>query len=457
MPNFAVLTELNTLGKMDKFLYDSPELTFFRYQHMKTTNFAVDQILTPMSGNNNTRYAEIEREGDLALNCYLVVDAPGMRPKPEADDNADDGADDADDGAVQAQNAEADDADDDDAEEEEEEKEKEYYPVDSIGLQMINNVQLTIGNQCIERLSGVYMLAWDELSGGIKRLRGPAHELIHPFTMSKAHRMYIPLPFTFTKHSGAALPLIGLQFHAVKVTLRLNNFSDVYKNSPQISMDSYLSHKGLSEDEIDKDDRQNAASWNDFQFHLLTNQVYLDKEERNAFADYSNDILVEQVQERNISVHSLGRPMQLTYNHSISELIWCIYHRKSGEFKLGKDDNDEQIEAEGISEVSLKLNNHERFHALGKYGSYFRTVQPYQHHSNMPVGSIYCYNFGLKPEDAQPSGSINMSRIDNVMMTMQTDVEDFEDKKDDYDVYLWARNYNVLRIQNGMGGLVLTS
>ena len=427
MPNFAVLTELNTLGKMDKFLYDSPELTFFRYQHMKTTNFAVDQILTPMSGNNNTRFAEIEREGDLALNCYMVVDVPGM-DADTAKDNA--------------------------------------------GLAMIDNVQLTIGNQCVERLSGAYMMAWDELSGGRKqltKLSNSENKLIAAEDAGQAHRLYVPLPFTFTKNSGAALPLIGLQFHAVKITVNLRNVTDIYPDSPKIIMDAYQSSKGKTADAADAADGDAVSSWNDFQFHLLTNQVYLDKEERNAFADYSNDVLIEQVQERKLSKHNLNRPFQLTYNHSISELIWAIANDEC-KFELdlgnkpdtdaGEDENTDDptgpaITAEGISEVSLKLNNHERFHALGKHGDYFRKVQPYEHHTNVRSSKIYCYNFGLKPEDAQPSGSINMSRIDNVMMTLHSDIPD--GNQSDYDYYLWARNYNVLRIQNGMGGLVLTS
>ena len=418
MPNFAVLTELNTLGKMDKFLYDSPELTFFRYQHMKTTNFAVDQILTPMSGNNNTRFAEIEREGDLALNCYMVVDVPGMLASMG-----------------------------------------DYYEkrIDNAGLAMIDNVQLTIGNQCVERLSGAYMMAWDELSGGRKqltKLSNSENKLIAAEDAGQAHRLYVPLPFTFTKNSGAALPLIGLQFHAVKITVNLRNVTDIYRDSPNIVMDAYQSSKGKTADgKAINQELSTVSSWKDFQFHLLTDQVYLDKEERNAFADYSNDVLIEQVQERKLSKHNLNRPFQLTYNHSISELIWGIYNN-NGDFALKLDI---ARTAEGISEVSLKLNNHERFHALGKHGDYFRKVQPYQHHTDVPTSTskIYCYNFGLKPEDAQPSGSINMSRIDNVMMTLTTDIPD--GKQSEYDYYLWARNYNVLRIQNGMGGLVLTS
>ena len=392
MPNFAVLTELNTLGKMDKFLYNNPELTFFRYSHMKTTNFALDTIMTHMDGNSRRRSAEIEREGDLAMSCYLVVDCPG----------------------ITGQYAE------------------------KLGYAMIKSVSLNIGGQCIERLTGEYMCAWDELSGGLKRLSDAgANQLINPDDDGLATRLYVPLPFTFTQNSGSALPLIGLQHHAIKVEVELNNVGQIAPGTVQMA--AYLSNQASAATAADT---QAAAKWSDFDFHLMTCQVYLDKEERQSFADYSNDMLITQVQERIVDKSDLNRSFQLTFNHSINHLMWTMQGVAATK--------------EGCSEVSLTFNNHERFHAMKQHGRYFRTVQPYMHHSNVPLKGasdrIYCYNFGLKPEDAQPSGSVNMSRIDNVHMKLSTD-----DDANNLTIRLYARNYNVLRIQNGMGGLVLTS
>lgn len=512
MPNFAVLTELNTLGKMDKFLYDAPETTHFHHQHMQTTNFAVDQILTPMSGNNNTRFAEIEREGDLALDCYLVVDRPGLGESDQVNITVTKAG-----GlpAAIAANAEVNEGSNTIgtvasinatsfvitrsanaslpmgeltigtvtlASNEYTAAVIEYDSenlVPAFGWNILKSVQLTIGNQCIERLSGAYLLAWYELADNIT---STLMYNVDDDNMELAERLYIPLPFTFARNrtgvTDQALPLIGLQFHAVKVTINLQNLSDCIKGSPVITQPAYESATRFSTDPHIGD---TLSSWNDFQFHLLTDQVYLDKTERMEFANAKGDMLIEQVQERMLSKHNLNRPFQLTYNHSIRELIWAVRQVKGysdntdaaikEQLYGGTDDVDFYItarkkavngaptflHAEGIESVSLKLNNHERFHALGKYGSYFRSVQPHAHYDNKDnLGKrIYSYNFGLHPTSDQPSGSINMSRIDNVMMTLNTDIPDEE--QDMHEYYVWARNYNILHIENGMGGLVLTS
>ena len=520
MPNFAVLTELNTLGKMDKFLYDAPETTHFHHQHMQTTNFAVDQILTPMSGNNNTRFAEIEREGDLALDCYLVVDRPGLGESDQVlitvtKDNGLPAAitagadvtqgsstpgtvvDDADkgdtsfviQGSVSASlptgtlTIVASDGSNITLEADEYTAEVAGYDssclVNHFGWSILKSVQLTIGNQCIERLSGAYLLAWYELADNIT---GRLMYNVDNENLDLAERLYIPLPFTFARNrtgiTDQALPLIGLQFHAVKVTINLQNLSDCIKGSPVITQAAYDSATRFSTDTASGN---TLSSWNDFQFHLLTDQVYLDKTERMEFANAKGDMLIGQVQERMLSKHNLNRPFQLTYNHSIRELIWAVRRVKGysndtaaaekeqlygGSYDVDffitgamkeKDKAPRLLYAEGIESVSLKLNNHERFHALGKYGSYFRSVQPHAHYDNKDnLGKrIYSYNFGLHPADDQPSGSINMSRIDNVMMTLNTDIP--EEEQDMHEYYVWARNYNILHIENGMGGLVLTS
>ena len=79
-------------------------------------------------------------------------------------------------------------------------------------------------------------------------------------------------------------------------------------------------------------------------------------------------------------------------------------------------------------------------------------VQPYQHHTNIPKnGGINVYSFALKPEEHQPSGTLNMSRIDSAHLHLK--ITDAEKKKGT--VLIYAVNYNVLRILSGMYGLTL--
>jgi hypothetical protein len=102
--------------------------------------------------------------------------------------------------------------------------------------------------------------------------------------------------------------------------------------------------------------------------------------------------------------------------------------------------------------AKLLLNGHDRFSE--RKGDYFNLVQPYQHHTNIPDScGINVYSFALKPEDHQPTGTCNMSRIDNatLMLSVHPDIASSQLTKK---LRVYAVNYNVLRIMSGMGGLL---
>jgi hypothetical protein len=105
--------------------------------------------------------------------------------------------------------------------------------------------------------------------------------------------------------------------------------------------------------------------------------------------------------------------------------------------------------------AKLLLNGHDRFSE--RKGTYFNLVQPYQHHTNIPDSpGINVYSFALKPEEHQPSGTCNMSRIDNatLLLTVHPDIASANLTKK---IRVYAINYNVLRIMSGMGGLAYSN
>jgi hypothetical protein len=104
--------------------------------------------------------------------------------------------------------------------------------------------------------------------------------------------------------------------------------------------------------------------------------------------------------------------------------------------------------------AKLQLNGHDRFSE--REGRYFNLVQPFQHHENIPATGINVYSFGLKPEEHQPSGTCNMSRIDNATLQLTLTREAVEDNRS-CKVRVYATNYNVLRIMSGMGGLAYSN
>ena len=103
-----------------------------------------------------------------------------------------------------------------------------------------------------------------------------------------------------------------------------------------------------------------------------------------------------------------------------------------------------------VKTAKLQLNGHDRFSLRG--GDYFNLVQPYQHHTNVPSKGINVYSFGLKPEEHQPSGTCNMSRIDNANLSLE-----LESVSGGAVARVYATNYNVLRIMSGMGGLAYSN
>jgi hypothetical protein len=115
-----------------------------------------------------------------------------------------------------------------------------------------------------------------------------------------------------------------------------------------------------------------------------------------------------------------------------------------------------------ITGLLLQLNGSNRFDK--QEGGFFNYVQPYQHHTNTPAVGIVVYSFAINPERHQPSGSANLSRIDNTQLIL--DVEDTSYKNglpelgmysSDNALYVFARSINVLRIISGMGGLAYAS
>ena len=105
-----------------------------------------------------------------------------------------------------------------------------------------------------------------------------------------------------------------------------------------------------------------------------------------------------------------------------------------------------------LVKAKLQLNGTDRFSE--REGTYFNLVQPYQHHTNCPAPGINVYSFSLTPEDHQPSGTANFSRIDNAVLMLTLTAASIDGGAK---VRIYATNYNILRIMSGMGGLAYSN
>jgi hypothetical protein len=260
----------------------------------------------------------------------------------------------------------------------------------------IKKVEVEIGGQLIDRQYGDWMEIWNELTlpkgketGYIKMIDGTL--------ASGDSKAYVPLEFWFCRNIGLALPLIALQYHEVKINIEFANI-------------------GFTD----------ATLWADY--------IFLDTDERRRFAQLSHEYLIEQVQfTGSEAINSSNLSAKLSFNHPVKELIW----QEKDKTKLGN--------------TKLMLNGNDRF--AERDTMYFTHVQPYQHHTNIPDSgcNINVYSFALKPEEHQPSGTLNMSRIDTAQLKISNISQAIGEVK------IYAHSYNVLRILSGMGGLAYSN
>jgi hypothetical protein len=276
--------------------------------------------------------------------------------------------------------------------------------------------------------------------------------------------LYIPLEFWFCRNPGLALPLIALQYHEVKVNLELNTAEEVGVKPPTYVVlpapnDVSGAPASLVAVASAVPKMTVAALWVDY--------VFLDTDERRRFAQLSHEYLIEQLQftgEENVTGSS--NKVKLNFNHPVKELVWVMQQSAS---PFGCYDNSGTKVVSGAAQsngyvrtgmnltetANIQLNGHDRFAV--REGKYFNRVQPFQHHTCVPANKgINVYSFALKPEEHQPSGTLNFSRIDSAVLNVKA-LKNADAKLDPSKIRVYAVNYNVLRVMSGMGGLAYSN
>ena len=271
-------------------------------------------------------------------------------------------------------------------------------------------------------------------------------------------KIWVPLYFWFCRNPGLALPLIALQYHEVKVKM-------TFESRDFLLAEYAATNYGTGTMKTLTNTPATAS------FDLWVDYIYLDTDERRRFAQVSHEYLIEQLQFSSFSgTACAAATLDLNFNHPVKELIWTggISSKAIVGGIPGTARADSQIVAgDGYyyeqplaGNWQLKLNGHDRFKE--RDFKYFTRTQVWEHHSgygavNNP-DSIAVYSFALKPEELQPSGTCNFSRIDNAQLTgaysaATANVTEQEGGL----VSVYAVNYNVLRIMSGMGGLAYSN
>jgi hypothetical protein len=449
--------QLVAYGAQDVYLTGQPKVTFFQAIYKRHTNFAMEVIQQTVNGsasNGGRVSVTIARNGDLVGNMFVA-----LNPQPST---------------IAAGSALAGTST------------NTVYDANWVAERAIQDLELTIGGQRIDKhyqawwrlyaelfLSEMDKIDWNKMTtaSGIPNANT---------------RVYLPLIFFFNRNPGLYLPLIALQYHEVRLDFNLTSYFGNYFNTSIFEVWANYVY-------LDTEERRRFAQ---------KGHEYLIEQVQHTGAD---SVTVGSTDSTSL--------IRLSYNHPVKELIWCytnpsypgtvtsttagtqlnstwnfttncanvnvtsnlqlisntnnyvLPHQLGSPFVytgalLAGQSNQPLMVEDGYSTVSyetgplqafkLILNGQDRF--AQQYGKFFNQVQPYYHHTGNPYPGIYCYSFALQPEEHQPTGTCNFSRIDNAQVSVITKAGTTTSQQ-----RMFAVNYNILRISSGMGGLAFSN
>jgi len=452
----GAIIQLVASGPQDIYLTGSPQITFFKSVYHRYSSFATEYIQQIMNGNpvpGSRVSVTLSRNGDLVSDIVIAIRTDKLFevvPRQFLNVCAD------------------------------------------LGHAIFQSFEIEIGGQIIDRHYGKWLTIWRDLTevnplgiqgipDGYNGSREPANVVANTTPpqstnnettiyqrLSYTHKnftynsniiplsgsnplfggppeFYIPLRFWFCRNPGLALPLIALQYHEIKLNIVFNDLKHVFKQIlsetlPQISITTNYSSN----------------------ISVYTQYIYLDTEERKRFAQNTHEYLIEQVQYQKAT----GNQIKLNFNHPVKELIVTGGYEYSGYSSFNYPATPLPI-IPGVNtstsyyNMILKFNGTDRFNA--RHLNYFTRNQIWDHHTGFGSvlfpDSIGVYSFSLRPEDYQPNGTCNFSRIDNAILAFDTfnSTVDNTDLLNNLNLDIYAVNLNIFRVMSGMGGLAYSN
>lgn len=419
------LLQLVAFGAQNLYLNGNPSLSFFKKVYKTHTNFACESIKVnfnknELSYNDSTHLiAKIGRNADLLNEMYFIFTLPDIRKRGK----------------------------------------NRFQYVENLGEAIIDEYYIYIGGNIIDKQYGEWLHIWSELSlnsnkrYGYEKMTGNVHEIYRPDDFHyvndgdiqiDSRKIIVPLKFWFNKLPGLSLPLIALQYHEIELHIILRPMKQLVKENDMI---------------INDYSRYFATEKFDINPYLECNYIFLDTEERTFFAKNSLDYLIEQV--IRIPFYNLNNNniLDLVLQNPVKEIIWVISRNDKDQtnswFEFGDDkydikgDGSDLRTMEVLQSAKLTFNGLDRIEE--KDSTYFNLIQPYQHHTVIPKPGVYVYSFSLNPEEFQPSGSCNMSRLNKIQLHLNLKPPSRDTYK--YDAHVYVTNHNFLRVTAGLAGV----
>jgi len=452
--------QLVAYGAQDVYLTGQPKVTFFQAVYKRHTNFAMENIQQTVNGsasNSGRVSVTIARNGDLVGDMYIRLQ-PSYPSAANCTSNGN------------------------------------VFDMNWVAERSIASIELTIGGQRIDKHYQSWWRLYAELFLGESDKINYGKMTSAPVTVvdsTNVPSVYLPLLFFFNRNPGLYLPLIALQYHEVRMDFDLSSYFQSY--FPNNIFEVWANYVYL-----DTEERRRFAQ---------KGHEYLIEQVQHTGGDS-----ITLATTPTTTGSATTQTVRLSFNHPVKELIWCYQNTSPTQYNsmwnftssasnvnvtcsplpqlsIGAlphtvgcprifsnvsclsgaqltsnatagvswvEEGSQSVTAATAVEVGplynfkLVLNGQDRFKE--QTGKYFNQYQPYVYHTGVPYPGIYAYSFALQPEEHQPTGTCNFSRIDNAQVAINikgcatTPLQ-----------RMFAVNYNILRIQSGMGGLAFSN
>jgi hypothetical protein len=294
-----------------------------------------------------------------------------------------------------------------------------YNYVDSVGTYAIQQADLVIGGQVIQSITGEAIELWNDLNiplenqPALKLLTGKGDTSnVYP----PGRTYYTNLPFYFYGASELSIPLAALTRQEVEVYITFKEFNELnvakFKTSQPMDTTIICEYVYLSEPEI---------QW------IQNNRI---------------DYLITQTQiARSTLLPGFTTGLfNLEFTNPVKELFFVIQNSSNGPYNFANN---------GLVSMALTFNGEEVFTRDATDSLYLGTLVPYNHHIFMPTREFFMYSFASDPSNPKPSGQVNFSRIRHKVLEINMNPSIFSKS-----LRIYATSYNVLRIENGLAGLL---
>jgi hypothetical protein len=494
--------QLVAYGAQDVFLTGTPEITFWKVSYRRHTNFAMESIEQTFSGQadfGRRVTCTISRNGDLAYRTYLQVTLPEINKTMGANNAcAARWLDYVGEQLVAQVEVEIGG----------QRIDRQYGDWMHIWNQLTLSKEQEAGYRKMvghtTQLTYLTDAAYADIAGPCAASSAP-NQVCAPRNALPETTLYVPLQFWFCRNPGLALPLIALQYHEVKINIDFRPIGEclfavsgsaaataAYQQS-LVAASLYVDYIFLDTDERRKmaqnpheylieqvqftGDESVGSSSNKIKLnfnHPCKELIWVVQPDANV--DYCGSLKSDN------ALFATHGAQPFNYTDALDSLpntiaafggadVATMTNVKAtsaaasteniqglsdaGSFVLAETALDMHCWGENpVVTAKLQLNGQDRFSE--REGSYFDTVQPFQHHTRAPDSGINVYSFGLRPEEHQPSGSCNFSRIDNAVLQLVLSagaVSGTATAK----VRVYAVNYNVLRVMSGMAGVAYSN